>query len=306
MEMESQTWIESWHTSRLSLKRGGAMNMTTLSFILMLTAQNSLSHPLWSKNGLKPWCMTFVIFYYPCWWSHQYEGIATVTHPPNTQTFDPSKHAPSLLSSGATPAPSTPGNDLAAFASIFLDIHGLIQGVQHVVGPVSTSVTPSSFHMLQNVSTLEHSPTCPSPSQLTLSSSLQRQSWNPRCGILQVPSVPKVIWSWHPPQSWQQSPWDFPRTYYSSQGCCYSLVQWTICKEVEDCKWEWNGARSSPHQKSWCHEVSLSDVDLMLESHTLHHHFHYCHTPDLAHPPESVEYYIQLCLWPSQITSLSL
>ncbi|KIM83494.1 hypothetical protein PILCRDRAFT_6924 [Piloderma croceum F 1598] len=101
------------------------------------------------------------------WAQALYEGIATITHPPNTQSFDPSKRAPSLLSSGATSAPSTPGNNLAAFASIFSDIRGLVQGVQRAAGPVSTSTTPSSSHTWQNVSTSEQSPTCPSPSQLT-------------------------------------------------------------------------------------------------------------------------------------------
>ena len=72
-----------------------------------------------------------------------------------------------MLSSGATSVPSTPGNDLAAFASIFSDIRGLVQGVQRTAGPVSTSTTPSSSHAWQNVSTSERSPTRPSPSQLT-------------------------------------------------------------------------------------------------------------------------------------------
>ena len=40
---------------------------------------------------------------------------------------------------------------------------------------------------------------------------------------------------------------------------------------------------------------TLGDVDLMLWSHVLHHHSHYHHTPDPAHPPVFLEYYIQLC-----------
>jgi hypothetical protein len=94
--------------------------------------------------------------------SAKYDGIATLTQPPNTLSFDPTKHGPSLLPSAVAVSGSKNaqfGSDLAVFASIFSDIRGLVQG-PHTAVPAS----PSSSH---TPSASKQSPTRPSPSQLT-------------------------------------------------------------------------------------------------------------------------------------------